>query len=83
MKVNLRSFNLYRDYFMLIYFFRCKQTLELSRIPLNHIQVQKEKENLAVVCLRPPSNVTLTIFRRSRALMTAKKCPKKRDARAE
>ena len=28
--------------------------LFLSRIPKNHIQVQKEKENLAVACLRPP-----------------------------
>ena len=25
-----------------------------SRTPKNHIQVQKEKENLAVACLRPP-----------------------------
>ena len=32
------------------------------RIPKNHIQVQKEKENLAVACLRPPSNVKLGIF---------------------
>ena len=34
----------------------------LSRTPKNHIQVQKEKENLAVACLRPPSNVKLGIF---------------------
>ena len=34
----------------LIYFVKCKQTLELSRIPKNHIQVHKEKENLAVAC---------------------------------
>ena len=27
--------------------------LLLSRIPKNRIQVQKEKENLAVACLRP------------------------------
>ena len=30
------------------------QALFLSRIPKNHIQVQKETENLAVACLRPP-----------------------------
>ena len=34
----------------------------LRRTPKNHIQVQKEKENLAVACLRPPSNVKLGIF---------------------
>ena len=28
----------------------------MSRILKNHIQVQKEKENLAVACLRPPQN---------------------------
>ena len=28
--------------------------LFLSRIPKNHIQLQKEKENLADACLRPP-----------------------------
>ena len=32
---------------------KCKRTL-LSRIPKNHTQVRKEKENLAVACLRPP-----------------------------
>ena len=36
--------------------------LFLSRIPKNHIQVQREKENLAVACLRPPSDVKLGIF---------------------
>ena len=36
--------------------------LFLSRIPKNHIQVQKKKGNLAVACLRPPSNVKLGIF---------------------
>ena len=34
----------------------------LSRIPKNHIEVQKEKENLAVACLLPPKNVKLGIF---------------------
>ena len=28
--------------------------LFFSRIPKNHNQVQKEKENLAVACLGPP-----------------------------
>ena len=36
----------------LIYFVKSKRTL-LSRIPKNYIQVQKEKENLAVACLGP------------------------------
>ena len=42
-KVNLRSFNLYRDYF---------NSFTLSNA--NHIRVQEEKENLVVACLRPP-----------------------------
>ena len=37
-----------------IYFVKCKRTLFEPPIPKNHIQVQKEKENLAVACLRPP-----------------------------
>ena len=36
--------------------------LFFSGIPKNHIQVQKEKENLAVACLHPPKNVKLGIF---------------------
>ena len=53
-----------------------------AKFPKNHIQVQKEEENLAVACLRLPENVRLGIFRRSREVM-AKKSTKKRDARAE
>ena len=37
-----------------IYFVKCKRTLFEPLIPKNHIQVQKEKENLAVACLRRP-----------------------------
>ena len=33
-----------------------------SQIPKNHIQVQKEKEDLAVAYLGPPQNVKLGIF---------------------
>ena len=36
--------------------------LFLSQIPKNHIQVKKEKENLASACLRPPWNMKLGIF---------------------
>ena len=50
LKVNLRSFNLYYNSFT----FLNTSELFLSRIPKNHIQVQREKENLAVACLRPP-----------------------------
>ena len=49
-KVNLRSFNLYSNSFT----FLNTNELFLSRIPKNHIQVQIEKENLAVACLRSP-----------------------------
>ena len=52
-KVNLRSFNLYRDYSNSFTLSNASE-LFVSRIPKNHIQVQKEKENLAVACLCPP-----------------------------
>ena len=52
-KVSLRSFSLYRDYFNSFTLSNTSK-LFLSRIPKNHIQVQKEKENLVVACLRPP-----------------------------
>ena len=52
-KVNLRSFNLYRDYSNSFTLSNVSE-LVLSRIAKNHIQVQKEKQNLVVVCLRPP-----------------------------
>ena len=51
-KVNLRSINLYRDYFNSFTLSNAKK-LFLSRIPENHIEVQKEKENLVVACLSP------------------------------
>ena len=37
----------------LVYLMSNASELFLSRIPKNHIQVQKEKENLAVACLCP------------------------------
>ena len=52
-KVNLRSFNLYRDYSLKSFTFFNASELSLSQIPKNHIQVPKKKENLAVACLRP------------------------------
>ena len=52
-KVNLRSFDLYRDHSNSFTLSNASE-LFLSRIPKNHIQVQKEKENLVVACLRPP-----------------------------
>ena len=42
---------------------------------------QIERGNFVVACVRPLYNVKLGISRRSRAV-TAKKCTKKRDARA-
>ena len=52
-KVNFHSFNLYRDYSNSFTLSNAND-LFLSRIPKNHVQVQEEKENLAVACLRPP-----------------------------
>ena len=49
---NLRSVNLYRDYSN-SFTLNASEPF-LNRIPKNHIQFQKEKENLAVACLRPP-----------------------------
>ena len=51
-KLNSRSFNRYRDYFNSFTWSNASALL-LSRFPKNHIQVQKEKENLAVAWLRP------------------------------
>ena len=50
---NLRSVNLYRDYSNSFTLSNASEPF-LNRIPKNHIQVQKEKENLAVACLRSP-----------------------------
>ena len=49
--MNLRSFNLYRDYTN-SFTLSSASELFLSRIPKNHIQIQKEKENLVLVGLR-------------------------------
>ena len=49
----MRSFDLYRDYSNSFTLSNASE-LFLSGIPKNHIQDQKEKENLAVACLRPP-----------------------------
>ena len=51
LKVNLRSFNLYNDYSNSFTLSNASEPF-LSKIPKNHIQVQKEKENLGVGCLR-------------------------------
>ena len=59
--MNLRSFNLYSDYSNSFTLSNASE-LFLSRIPNNHVQGQKEKENLAVACLRPPQNLRLGIF---------------------
>ena len=32
-----------------------------SRVPNNHIQVQREKENFVVACLSPPKNLKIGI----------------------
>ena len=47
-------------------------------------EVQEQKKKVVDLCSRPPKNVKLSIFTSygSRAV-TAKKCAKERDARAE
>ena len=47
------EFAFFQSLLQLIYFLNTNE-LFWSRIPKNHNQVQKEKENLAVACLRPP-----------------------------
>ena len=47
------EFAFFQSLLQLIYFLNTNE-LCWSRIPKNHIQVQKGKENLAVACLRPP-----------------------------
>ena len=56
-KVNLRSFIHYRDYSNSFTLSNVSELSVLSRIPKNYIQVQREKDNLAIACLRPPQNV--------------------------
>ena len=58
----------------------CSNTNKLSWnwIPINHIQVQKEKENFVTACLHPPKTWNLAFSHGSRAV-TAKKCTKKPD----
>ena len=53
LKVNFCSSYLYRDYSN-SFTMSNESELFLSRIPKNHIQVWKEKENLAVACLHSP-----------------------------
>ena len=54
-KVNLPSFNLYRDFPNSITLQRSNATeLFWSRIPDNHILIQRKKGNFVVICLRPP-----------------------------
>ena len=49
-----------------------------------HIQVHEENEFChSPACLRPSQNVKLGIFTRVVVQLTAKKCTKKRDARAK
>ena len=51
-KLNSRSFIRYRDYSNSFTLLNASE-LFLSQFPKKHIQVQKEKENLAVAWLRP------------------------------
>ena len=84
--MNLRSFNLYHDYSNSFTLSNASE-LFLSGIPKNHIQVQKEKENLAVACVCPPGirlpqHVILDLFP-SQSCSDGKEMYKTRDARAE
>ena len=54
--MNLRSSNLYRDYSNSFTMSNESELFLSRRIPENHIQVQKEKENLVFACLHSPIN---------------------------
>ena len=56
--MNSRFFNLYCDYYNSLTVSNANELLR-SRIPNNHIHVQKEKEDFVVPCLRPPENTIL------------------------
>ena len=71
--MNLRSFSLYRNYSYPLTLSKVGE-LSWSWIPREHIQVQKQKQNFVVACLRFPTK--LVEISRSRA-KTAKKCIKK------
>ena len=53
LKVNLRSFCLYRNYSYPLTLSNVGKP-SWSWIPKDHIQVQKEKQNFVVACLRTP-----------------------------
>ena len=58
LRVYSRFFNLYCDFSTSLALTNASE-LFLSWIPINHIQVQKEKENFVIDCLRPPQNVSM------------------------
>ena len=58
LRVYSRFFNLYRDFSTSLALSNASE-LFLSWIPINHIQVQREKENFVIDCLRPPQNVSM------------------------
>ena len=60
-KVNSRSFNLHRDYSKSLTLSNVGEP-SWSRIPKNHIQVQKERGNFVVACVLPLYIVKLGIF---------------------
>ena len=60
-KVNLRSFSLHRNYSYPLTLSNVGEP-SWSWILRDHMQVQKEKLNFVVACLRPPYNPKLRVF---------------------
>ena len=64
-------------------YFLSRAKFSCSRILTARFQIYKEKENFALVCLRPPSNLKLEISRGSPRKRNGKEMYKKCDAGAK
>ena len=69
--------------FQLFYFVKCWRFFQELKSKGLYLSSQKKKNHPVVLCLRPPQNVKLGSFTCSSCTVTAKKCTKKRDARAK
>ena len=68
--------------FHLVQFVKCLQIF-LELIMKDCIEIEEKNEKVSRLCSRPPQNVKLGTFTWYSRVVTAKKCTRKRDARAK
>ena len=68
--------------FHLVQFVKCSQIF-LELIMKDCIEIEEKNKNVSRLCSRPPQNVKLGTFTWYSRVVTAKKCTRKRDARAK